>query len=356
MAKMMKLRKHRLPGFEESVTCHDEATGLQAVIVIHDTRSGPALGGIRMHPYSSEREAVEDAMLLAKAMAYKARSANLKLGGGKAVIIGDPMSSKSERLLRAMGKFVNHLGGRYLAAKDAGITTDDLVEVASETRYVTGLPESMGGSGDPSPWTARGILEGMRAYLKEKFRRTDFRGLSVAIQGVGHVGLALAVLLHQEQAKLIVSDTNAKLLEYPRSSLKAKTIESDRIYDCEADIFSPCALGGIINDDTVNRLRCSIIAGGANNQLADEIKNSRRLHKREILYAPDYIINAGGLINIYVRDIIKQADSMPWIDKIRDRLAKVFALSKEKKISTAQAAEMCYGSSQERSTRSRLTK
>jgi leucine dehydrogenase len=351
MPKTMKLRKHQLPGFEESVTCYDETTGLKAVIVIHDTHSGPALGGIRMHPYTSDREAVEDAMLLAKAMTYKARAANLKLGGGKAVIIGDPMSSKNERLLRAMGRFVNHLEGRYLAAKDAGITTDDLVEVASETRYVTGLPEPMGGSGDPSPWTAIGILEGMRACLKEKSGRTDFRGLSVAIQGVGHVGLALAELLHQEEAKLIVSDTNAKLLEYPRNFLKAKTVDPDRIYDLEADIFSPCALGGIINDDTVNRLRCSIIAGGANNQLADETKNSRRLHEREILYAPDYIINAGGLINIYVGDILKEDDSIPWIEKIRDRLAKVFALSKEKQISTAQAADMCYGSSQERSNK-----
>lgn len=341
----MKIIKHRLPGFEESVTCHDEATGLQAVIVIHDTRSGPALGGIRMHPYASEREAVEDAMLLAKAMTYKARAANLKLGGGKAVIIGDPLSSKNERLLRAMGKFVNHLGGSYLAAKDAGITTDDLVEIASETRYVTGLPESMGGSGDPSPWTARGVLEGMRAYLKEKFRRNDFQGLSVGIQGVGHVGLALAELLHQEQAKLIISDTNAKLLEYPRNVLNAKPVDSDRIYDFEMDIFSPCALGGIINDDTVNRLRCSIIAGGTNNQLADETKNSRRLHERGILYAPDYIINAGGLINIYVREILKQNDSMPWIDKVRERLVKVVALSKENQISTAQAADLCYGTS-----------
>ncbi len=347
----MKLKKCQLPGFEESVTCHDEESGLQAVIVIHETRSCPALGGIRMHPYVSAKDAVEDAMLLAKAMTYKARAANLKLGGGKAVIIGDPRGSKNARLLRAMGQFVNHLGGRYIAAKDAGITTDDLVEIATETSYVTGLPESMGGSGDPSPWTARGILEGMRAYLKEKFGRTDFRGLRVAIQGVGHVGLALAELLHQEEANLIVSDTNAKLLEYPRKILKAKTVDPDRIYDFEADIFSPCAMGGIINDDTVNRLRCNIIAGGANNQLVDETKNSRRLDEREILYAPDYIINAGGLINIYVRDILKQDDSTPWIDKIRDRLAKVFALSKEKKISTAQAAELCYGSSQDRSNK-----
>ncbi len=334
----MELRILKQAGFEEVVLGFDPESGLRAIIAIHSTKLGPALGGIRMLPYADEEAALKDVLLLARAMSYKAAAAHLKLGGGKAVIIGDPVIRKTVPLLRAMGQFVNQLQGRYIAAKDAGITTDDLVEISKVTKYVTGLPKSMNGSGDPSPWTAIGILEGIRACVEEQMGRIRLQGLTAAIQGVGHVGFSLAELLHEKKVRLIISDTNVELLQRAQKNFNAEVVAPDEIYSVKADIFSPCALGGIINDETTPKLQCSIIAGGANNQLADETKHDEALLKRGILYAPDYIINAGGLINIYSRDILKEKDSLPRIQKIHDNLVGIFHVAREKKIGPAQAA------------------
>ncbi|HXV27855.1 MAG TPA: Glu/Leu/Phe/Val dehydrogenase dimerization domain-containing protein [bacterium] len=334
----MQIRTISQPGFEEVITCYDAESGLRSIIAIHSTKLGPALGGIRMLPYLDEKDALKDVMLLAKAMTYKAAVSHLKLGGGKAVILGDPLIRKTNALLKAMGKFVQHLKGRYIAAKDAGITMDDLVEISKETKYVTGLPGSMGGSGDPSPWTALGILEGIRACVKERLGKEQLEGLRIAIQGVGHVGYALAELLYREKTNLVISDTNPALAELAASKFKAAAVSPDEIENADVDIFSPCALGGIINDQSIPRFKCSIIAGGANNQLADEIKHDAALSKKGILYAPDYIINAGGLINIYVRDILKEKDANSWIKPIRPTLLEIFKKAKEEKTGTARAA------------------
>ena len=334
----MEIKKIQKAGFEEIVGCVDPDSGLRAFIAIHNTRLGPALGGIRMLPYGDEEKALKDVMDLARAMTYKAAAARLKLGGGKAVIIGNPLVEKTTVLLKVMGQFINQLKGRYIAAKDAGIALADLVEIAKETKYVTGLPEAMGGSGDPSPWTALGILEGIRASVAQKFKRGDLKGLRVAIQGVGAVGFLLAQLLHKENMKLVISDTNPEVLERARRTFKAEVAAPEKIHSVEAEIFSPCALGGAINDGTVRELVAPIVAGGANNQLADEIKHDRELFKRGILYAPDYVINAGGLINIYVRDILKKKDPLPWIRKIREDLREIFDHAFEKKMGTNQAA------------------
>ncbi len=338
VSKPMELKKLKRPGFEEIVSCFDSDSGLKALIAIHNTRLGPALGGIRMFPYRSEDEALQDVTALAKAMTYKAAAAHLKLGGGKAVIFGDPLTQKSKPLLRAMGRFINELKGRYISAKDAGITTADLVEISQETQFVTGLPEASGGSGDPSPWTALGILEGIRASVRERLGRNDLTGLRVVIQGIGAVGFSLAELLHREKAKLILADVHRKALERAQQRLGAESVSAESVYSVEAEIFSPCALGGAINNQTVSKLRSPIIAGGANNQLADELRHDQELFQRGILYAPDYIVNAGGLINIYVQDILKEKDPMPWIKKIHETLLEVFSLSKERGIGTAQAA------------------
>ena len=335
----VQIRKLRQPHFEEVWECFDKPSKLTAIVAIHDTRRGPALGGIRMYPYPSKKQALEDALRLAKAMTFKAAAFQLKLGGGKAVIMGDPEKEKTPSLLKAMGRFIDRLKGRYIAAKDSGITVDDLVKVASETEYVAGLPESMGGSDDPSPWTALGVLEGIHACMEEKFGKASLRDRRIVIQGVGHVGFALARLLHQEGAKLILSDVNRNLLERAKKAFQAETVSPGKVYDVRADIFSPCALWGMINDQTVGRLRPKIVAGGANNPLADELAHDQLLYEKEILYAPDYVVNAGGLINIYVRDILKRKDPLPMIKKIRDKLLEIFKLSRKIGIPPGQAAE-----------------
>lgn len=326
------------PDFEEIVSCTDADSGLRAIIAIHSRRLGPALGGIRMYPYANDEEALRDVTLLARAMTYKAAAARLRLGGGKAVILGDPAKDKTKPLLQAMGRFINALKGRYISAKDAGITTADLVEISQATGYVTGLPESMGGSGDPSPWTAQGILEGIRACVREKSGRERLAGLRVVIQGVGAVGFSLAGLLHRENVQLTVADTDRKAAQAAQEQFGAEAVSFKDVYSVPGDLFAPCALGGILNDETLPRLRFSMIAGGANNQLSDEIRHDGELLKRKILYAPDYIVNAGGLINIYVKDILKEKDPTPWIRKIYENLLGVFACSRERGVGTHQAA------------------
>jgi len=324
--------------FEEILICKDPSSGLKAIIAIHNTHLGPALGGIRMHPYPNDAEALHDVMRLAKAMSYKSAAAHLKLGGGKSVIFGNPAKDKTPELLKSMGEFIDSLSGRYYSAKDVGITTKDLAKIAEKTKFVTGLPENMGGSGDPSYWTARGVLEGMRACLKEKLNREDFEGIVVAVQGVGHVGYALAKQLHKEKANIIVSDVNKEMLKQTAQELNAEILGVDEIFSAPCDIFAPCAMGGAINDRSLHNLKCKILAGSANNQLENPEKHGEELFHKNILYAPDYIINAGGVINIYVRDILQKMDSMPGIKKIDEHLTKIFELSKKKNIPPSQIA------------------
>ncbi len=283
---------------EQIVICSEPSAGLKAIIAIHDTTLGPALGGVRMWPYSSEQEALRDVLRLSRGMTYKAAISGLNLGGGKAVIIGDPHKDKTEKLFRAFGRYVDSLGGRYLTAEDVGIDLQDMEWVHAETKFVTGIPKALGGSGDPSPVTAYGVYMGMKACAKKAYNNDSLEGLTIGIQGAGHVASHLAELLHDEGAKLVISDIYQEKAESLAKKVDAQPVDPDDIYGLNLDIFSPCALGGIINDDTIDLFDCDIIAGGANNVLDEEDKHGQMLVDRDIIYAPDYVINAGGIINI----------------------------------------------------------
>ncbi len=294
---MQLLKTMQTYGHEEVAFWFDKESGLKAIIAIHDTTLGPALGGTRMWSYDSEAAALRDVLRLSEGMTYKAAVAGLDLGGGKAVIIGDPARDKSEALFHSFGRFVNSLNGRYITAEDVGTNVEDMVQVRQETCFVTGLPASRGGSGDPSSVTALGVYRGMKACCWTVFGSDSLAGRRVAIQGLGKVGTALAKHLHQAGAKLLVADVNPKAVERVSRRLDVEPVAAERIYEVECDIFAPCALGAIINDKTIPKLRCAIVAGSANNQLA-EARHGDELQRRGILYAPDYVINAGGLINV----------------------------------------------------------
>jgi leucine dehydrogenase len=283
---------------EQVVFCHDEKSGLDSIIAIHDTTLGPALGGTRMWPYRSADEALTDVLRLSEGMTYKAAVADLELGGGKAVIIGDSKRDKTPELLRAHGRFVDTLGGRYITAEDVGIGVEDMEYVYEETKYVTGIRSTPHGSGDPSPVTAYGVYHGIKASCRKKLGTDDLKGIRVAVQGAGHVGYHLCENLAGEGAVLTICDIDDERVRKVVDDFGAGPVESDAIYDVECDVFAPCALGAIINDGTLRRLRCSIVAGAANNQL-EENRHGDALDAKGILYAPDYVINAGGLINVY---------------------------------------------------------
>ncbi len=283
--------------YEQVVFCHDEASGLKAIIAIHDTTLGPALGGCRMWTYASEEAAVTDALRLARGMTYKAAAAGLNLGGGKTVVIGDAKKDKSEALFRALGRYIQSLNGRYITAEDVGTTVHDMDLIHMETKYVTGVSSAYGSSGNPSPMTALGVFRGLQATAKVALGTDDLAGRKVAIQGLGSVGYALAEYLKDAGAELIVTDINQDALRRASTELEAKVVEPGEIFSQDVDIFAPCALGAIINDDTIDRLRCKMVAGSANNQLAEE-RHGDILHERGVLYAPDYVINSGGLINV----------------------------------------------------------
>ncbi|MDP2952642.1 MAG: amino acid dehydrogenase [Chloroflexota bacterium] len=336
----MNLMDYMDKGNYEQVAYWTEAgVGLRAIIAIHDTTLGPALGGVRMRPYASEEEALLDVLRLARAMTYKAAGAGLSLGGGKGVIIGDPNRDKSEVLFRSFGRFVKSLGGRYITTEDVGTTVADMEYISQETGYVTGLPLSGGGSGDPSPATALGIMAGMRACLEEVFGNASLRGKTVAVQGVGKVGSSLARLLRKEGAILVVSDVDKAAAQRMREEVKATVVAPEDIYDVPCDVFSPNAYGAVLNDHTIPRLRCRIMAGGANNQLEDEERHGDALLQRGILYGPDYILNAGGIINLSVEltgyDIEEAQDK---VGQVYHTTQKVIVLAKAEKISTARAA------------------
>jgi leucine dehydrogenase len=325
-------------GYEQVVFCSDDQSGLRSIIAIHSTALGPALGGTRFYPYQNEEQALVDVLRLAKGMTYKAAAAGLDLGGGKAVIIGDPKRMGSEELLRAYGRFVETLGGRYITAEDVGTALDDMDVVKRETRWVTGCSHTYGGSGDPSPVTAYGVLHGIKACALEVFGSDSLKDRTVALQGVGKVGHALCGYLVEEGAKVTVADIDVDNLARAVGDFGIETAPLSKIHTVEADIFAPCALGGGINDDTISDLKCKIIAGAANNQLERQ-EHGDKLRDLGILYAPDFVINAGGLIN--VEDELRGYDRERALHKVKGiykQLQNIFTMARERNISTAQAA------------------
>ncbi len=284
---------------EKVVFCHDKETGLKAIIGIHNTVLGPALGGTRMWSYASEAEALDDVLRLSRGMTYKAAISGLNLGGGKAVIIGDAKKDKTEAMLRRYGRFIKNLNGAYITAEDVGTSTKDMEYIRMETEHVVGLPEAMGGGGDPSPVTAYGTYMGMKAAVKKAYGTDSLEGKKIAVQGVGHVGGYLVELLAKENAQIFITDIYEDRLKEISSKYTATVVGMDEIYDVDMDVYAPCALGGTINDDTLRRLKCRVIAGSANNQLRNEEVHGPALIDRGIFYAPDFLINAGGLINVY---------------------------------------------------------
>ncbi|WP_421932609.1 Glu/Leu/Phe/Val dehydrogenase dimerization domain-containing protein [Phenylobacterium sp.] len=312
------------PAFEghESVNAFfDEKTGLKCIIAVHSTALGPAAGGCRMWPYASADLALEDALRLSRAMSYKNAMADIPLGGGKAVIIGDSRTQKTPALFEAFGRAVDSLGGRYWTAEDVGVSVADLTHARRQTRYVAGLEGHPAASGDPSPVTAEGIFRGVRLSVRRALNR-DLDGVTVAIQGVGHVGAYLADKLHAAGARLILTDTNVEALRAVAERTGAKVVSPADIFEADADVFAPCALGGAINAETLPRLRAGIIAGGANNQLASP-EIGRALFERGMLYAPDYVINGGGIINVAAEIAALEAGTSfdpAWVAAKLDRL------------------------------------
>lgn len=286
-------------GHEQVLFCQDEATGLKAIIAIHNTVLGPALGGTRMWNYATEQEALTDVLRLSRGMTFKASISGINLGGGKAVIIGDAKTMKSEALLRRFGKFVNSLNGKYITAEDVNMKTSDMEFINMETKHVTGLPESMGGGGDPSPVTAYGVYMGMKATAKKVYGNDSLTGKKIAVQGIGQVGMHLVEFLVKENANVFVTDIFEDKVKAISSKFGVTGVSQEAFFDLDMDIYAPCALGATVNDDTIPKLKCSIIAGAANNQLKDELKHGYMLIDRSIAYAPDFLINAGGLINVY---------------------------------------------------------
>ena len=297
--KGLVVDKMHTMGHEQVVFCNDSETGLKAIIAIHNTTLGPALGGTRMWNYDNEEEALNDVLRLSRGMSFKAAISGLELGGGKAVIIGDSNKDKTELLMRRFGQFVDSLGGKYITAEDVGMSTQDMQYVSMETKHVTGIPENMGGSGDPSPVTAYGVYMGIKAASKYKWGSSDLSSKNILVQGVGHVGSNLVRYLKKEGANVIINDINEKQIIEVSKKYETKVSLDDNIYDLDIDIYAPCALGSTLNPSTISRLRCAIVAGAANNQLAVEDRDGKLLLDRGILYAPDFLINAGGLINVY---------------------------------------------------------
>lgn len=321
---------------EQVVFASDATTGLKAIIAIHNTNRGPALGGCRMWAYDSEAAAIADVLRLSRGMTYKNALANLPWGGGKSVVIGDATSDKTPALMEAMGVAVDRLNGRYIVAEDVGTTPEDMVEINKATEHVRGVE---GKGFDPSPATAYGCFAGIKASVKERLGRGNLEGIRVAVQGLGHVGYDLALQLREAGADLVVADINENAVAKARNELGAKVVARDAIHAENVDVFAPCALGAVINDETVGALKAKIVAGSANNQLAAE-RHGQALADRGILYAPDYVINAGGVIHIYHEgpDYDKQR-AFAHVGQIADTLAEIYARSAKTKVPTHVAAD-----------------
>ncbi len=324
---------------EEIVFCNDDETGLKAIIAIHNTVLGPGLGGTRIWNYENEADAINDVLRLSRGMTYKASISGLNLGGAKAVIIGDSKKIKTEALMRKFGRFIKNLNGKYITAEDVNTTTQDMEYVAMETKHVVGLPHLMGGGGDPSPITAYGVYMGLKASAKFVFGNDSIAGKKIAIQGVGKVGGHLLEYLHKEGAILFISDINEGALKHYSKELGATVVNGEDIFGLDLDIFAPCALGAVLNTENINKLNCKIVAGAANNQLADENVHGTMLMKKGIAYAPDFLINAGGLINVYQEYIgYNREIAMNNTEKIYDTTLAIFAKSQAENIHTQKAA------------------
>lgn len=318
---------------EQVAFFNDKTTGLQAIIAVHNTNLGPSLGGCRMWPYADSAEALNDVLRLSKGMTYKAAMARLKLGGGKAVIIGNPRENKTEDMMRAMGRFVEQMGGRYITAEDSGIAVSDIRLMSENTQHVSGVDAKYrfdGGEadGNPAPSTAYGVFVGLKASVEHQLN-CDLNGLKVAIQGLGHVGYRLAKHLHQHGAELVVTDIYRENVDKAVAEFGAKAVPPDQIFDQDVEVYAPCAMGASINQDTIHRIKAKVIAGAANNQLAQEHFGQVLLEKG-VLYAPDYVINAGGVIDIYHQRMLSTAEAMKaHIEGIGDTLKEIYMRSEE---------------------------
>ncbi|HET9359250.1 MAG TPA: Glu/Leu/Phe/Val dehydrogenase [Vicinamibacterales bacterium] len=326
-------------GHEQVVFLRDAGAGLTAIVAIHSTMLGPALGGTRMYPYATEEDALRDVLELSRGMTYKAAAAGLPFGGAKAVIVGDPSKDKNDRLFGAFGRFVNRMNGLFHTGEDVGTDASDMDVVRKETRFVGGASPEHGGAGDPSPVTAYGVVHGMKACAAERWGQDSLEGRLVAVQGLGKVGWALAELLLQANATVIGTDVDQNRRKQARKRLCIRTVPPDEIYDVPVDIFAPCAMGGAISEHTLPRLTCEVIAGSANNQIAGA-DVPRAILERGILYAPDYVINAGGLINVHVElHGYHRTQALTLTREIDSRLREIFAVARRCGIPTSVAAD-----------------
>ncbi|MCO4792539.1 MAG: Glu/Leu/Phe/Val dehydrogenase [Bacteriovoracaceae bacterium] len=338
---MLSFERLYADGHEEVVFFSDPSCNLKAIVAIHNTVLGPALGGTRMWTYKNEDEAIEDVLRLSKGMTYKAAVSGLNLGGGKAVIIGDPTKDKSEALFRSYGRFLESLNGRYITAEDVNIGVEDIEHVFTETPNVVGVAKIHGGSGDPSPYTALGVFRGMEASCLKVFGNRSVEGKSVALQGAGAVGRNLGRLLKDHGAKVYFTDINeGNIAKFKEIDPDATLVSVDEIYDVDCDIYAPCALGASVNDDTIDRLKCKIISGAANNQLAED-RHGVILREKGILYAPDYLINAGGLMNVSIEfEGWSDSKATRMVDTIYDTTLKIFKISDDQDIPVHKATDI----------------
>ncbi len=326
-------------GHEQVMFFNDAETGLKGIIAIHNTVLGPALGGCRIWNYANESEALWDVLRLSRGMTFKSSISGINLGGGKAVIIGNPKVKRDEAFWRRFGRFVDSLNGNYITAEDVGTSTDVMSIVMQETKHVTGKPVTAGGTGDPSPFTAYGVFLGLKASVKQTTGSDSLQGKKVAVQGVGHVGYYLVKHLTEHGATVYVADINQANLDAVTRDFKVNVVAPDAIYDLDVDIYAPCALGATVNNDTIARLKCSIIAGAANNQLAEENIHGHMLLDKGIHYAPDFLINAGGVINCY-REVhsLSEKETKDIIEHIYDRTLAIYKKAKDESIPTQEAA------------------
>jgi leucine dehydrogenase len=324
---------------EELVFCNDNATGLRAIICIHNTVLGPGLGGTRFYDYSNDQDAITDVLRLSRGMSYKSAIAGLNLGGAKAVIIGDPSKLKSEAFFRKFGRFIENLNGKYITAEDVGTTTRDMEFIRMETKNVVGLPEIKGGGGDPSPVTAYGVYMGMKASAKSLWGSDSLSGKKVSVQGIGKVGEHLVEHLSKEGAKVYIADVNQDALARVSKTYNAEVVAKDAVFGLDVDIFAPCAMGAVLNTESIEKLKCSIVCGAANNQLAEENVHSKQLSDKNIMYAPDFLVNSGGIINVYSELFgYNRQIAYSQTENIYNQTIDIFRKAKEDKISTHAAA------------------
>lgn len=327
--------------YEQIVLVQDKATGLKGIIAIHNTVLGPGLGGTRMYNYANEQDAIVDVLRLSRGMTYKAAISGLNLGGAKAVLIGDPNKLKSEAYFRKFGRFIENLNGKYITAEDVGTTTKDMEHIAMETENVVGLPEIRGGGGDPSPVTAYGVYLGMKAAAKKAYGKDSLEGKTILVEGVGKVGSYLVDRLAKENAKILVADVYEPALKNMVDKYGASVVPLENVFDAPMDIYAPCALGATVNEASIAKMKCQIVSGGANNQLEKEDRDIQLLKDKGILYAPDFLINAGGLINVYTElHGYNQEIAMSTTDNIYDATAQIFAAADKTDSTTLDAAKM----------------